>query len=197
MKGGDLYAQMGTTRIRDTYPNIQLMEELVEKLYPQSAEELALRISSASAGLLAGTMRVVGQQLGWDKVDWVSKAAFRDLGEGMARRAEAIGVDLPKDTRALAVVFITALYDCLPGFNFEIREFTIGRTSMRIFGVSSFFKAAKEQHIDSHISWPVIGAFFEGVARQLGVACYVHVYADRLDSDGRCDYRATFTLMWM
>ena len=85
----------------------------------------------------------------------------------------------------------------MPGLSFEVKEFSIGQTSMRIFGICSYYKAVRGLNIHSNISWPVLGAFFEGVARQLGVACYVHVYADRLEADGECEYRATFTLMWM
>jgi hypothetical protein len=66
---------------------------------------------------------------------------------------------------------------------------------MRFFGVCRYFRIAKKLNIESHISWPVLIPFFEGIAQQIGVECKVEMEIRKLEDDGRCDYLAKFTLI--
>lgn len=189
------YEEMKSNRGKDKYPNKELEEYLVDKIFPNSAEELALKLSNVTAGFYGFTLKHIGQQCGWDKVDSISRSLFRDLGQLKAIEAQESGMDIPKDTRALAVIIISAVYTSSPEYNFEFFKYSPEETVMRIFGTSRYFRIAKKLNIEAHISWPVLIPFFEGIAQQMGVECKVEMEIRKLEDDGRCDYLAKFTLI--
>jgi len=190
-----LYEEMKDIRGKDKYLNKELEEHLVDKIFPKAAEELVLKLSNVTAGFYGFTLKHIGHQCGWDKVDSISKSLFRELGQLKAIEAQESGIDIPKDTRALAIISISAIYTSSPEYNFEFFKYSPEETVMRYFGLSRYFRIAKKLNIESHISWPVLIPFFEGIAQQIGVECEVEMEIRKLEDDGRCDYLARFTLI--
>lgn len=49
--------------------------------------ELTLSLSNVTAGFYGFTLEYAGQQCGWDKVDSISRALFRELGKLKTKEA--------------------------------------------------------------------------------------------------------------
>lgn len=195
MTGVKLYEGLKGIRGKDGYPDKELEEYLVNKIFPKTALELTLGLSNVTAGFYGFALKHVGQQCGWDKVDSISKSVFRELGQLKTKELHESGIEIPKDTRALAVVFIAAVYNASPEYNFEFQKYTPEETIMRILGASRYFRIARKLGIEAHISWPVLVPFFEGIAQQTGIECKVEIETRKLEDDGRCDCLARFTLI--
>ncbi len=195
MIGVKLYKELEDLRGRDKYPSKELEEHLVNRIFPKTTEELALVLSNVTAGFFGFTLKSIGQQCGWDKVDSIAKSLFRELGQLKTKEAIEKGVEVPRDTRALAVVSITAIYTSSPEYNFEVLEYKPEETVIRIFGASRYFRIAKKLNIERYISWPILIPFFEGIAQQIGRECKIEMETKKLEDDGRCDSLVRFTLV--
>lgn len=188
------FKQMKSIRAEDKYPNKDLEKHIIDKIFPKDAEELALKLSNVTAGFYGFALKNIGQQCDWDKVDSISKSLFKELGQLKTIEAQEKGVDIPKDTRALAIIFISAVYTSSPEYNFEFFKYTPEETVMRIFGASRYFRIAKKLNIETHISWPVLIPFFEGIAQQVGIECKIEMDRRKFEDNGRCDCLARFIL---
>ncbi len=189
------YEEMKRIRGKDKYPDKEIEEHLLEKIFPKTVDELALRLSNVTAAFYGFTLKHIGHQCGWDKVDSISKSLFRELGQLKTVEIQEREVDMPRDTRALAIVLISTIYTSSPEYNFEFLKYTPEETVVRIFGSCRYFRIAKKLNIETHISWPNIIPFFEGVAQQAGVECKVEMEIRKLEDDGICDYLTRFTLI--
>ena len=189
-----VYNEMEMLRGKDKYPGSSLEEHIISKIFPDSAETLALKLSNVTAGFYGFLLKHVGLQCGWDKVDDISKSLFRELGNLKAAEAIENNVEIPNDTRALAIVFITAVFTSSPEYNFEFMEYAPEKTVMRIFGACRYYRIAKKLNIASHLTWPTLTAFFEGIAEYFEISCNITMEVKDIHDDGKCDYLATFIL---
>ncbi len=190
-----LYEELKVSRGKDKYPSKELEEHLLNRIFPKTAEELALVLSNVTASFYGYTLKHIGKQCGWDKVDSISKSLFREIGQLKTNEAIQRGVEVPRDSRAPAIVFISAIYTSSPEFNFEILKYDPKETVMRIFGASRYLRIARKLNIDGYLSWPVLISFFEGIAQQVGIECKVEMETKMLEDDGRCDCLARFILV--
>jgi CRP-like cAMP-binding protein len=192
--GRKIYAEVQGIRNLDNYPDEEVKAYLVDKTFPKSAEEMTLRLSNVSAAFYGLMLKHVGERFGWNEVDALSKAVFRDLGRLKTREALENGIDVPKDCRAPIVVFITAVHSASPEYNFDVFEYLPDNTVIRVFGVSRYDRIAKKLEIEQHLNWPELVPFFEGVAEELGVKCKVESDLKELGEGGRYDCTYRFTL---
>lgn len=190
-----LYSEMQGIRGKDKYPDEQLEAYLVEKIFPKTTEDLTLRLSNVVAAFYGFILEHVGQQFGWKAMDDVSRTVFRELGQLKTREALERGVDIPRDSRAPTMVFITAVFTASPEYNFEIVKFTPEETVLRVCGISRYDRVAKMLKIEEHLTWPVVTPFFEGVAQELGIQCNIDIDGRGLGSEGQCDCYFTFSLL--
>ena len=195
MANAKFYEQLKNIRAEDKFPNQELEKQIIDKIFPKDAEELSLKLSNVTAGFYGFVLKNVGKQCGWDKVDSISKSLFIELGQLKTIEAQEKCIDIPKDTRALAIIFISAVYTSSPEYKFEIFKLTPEETLMRIFGASRYYRIAKELNIETHISWPVLIPFFEGIARQVGIECKIEIDSKILENNGRYNYLARFILI--
>ncbi len=195
MTGVKLYEELRVFRGKDKYPSAELEEYLVDRIFPKTAEELALVLSNVTAGFYGFTLKHIGKQCGWDRVDSISKSLFREIGGLKTKEAIERGVEVPRDARGLAVICISAIYTSSPEFNFEILKYEPEETLMRLFGASRYFRIARRLDIDRYLSWPVLIPFFEGIAQQIGIKCKVEMETKKLEDGGECDCLARFTLV--
>jgi len=188
-----IYAEMQGIRAKDSYPNEEVKAYLVEKTFPKSAEEMTLKLSNVSAAFYGLMLAHIGDRFGWREADAISKAVFRKLGQLKTREALELGVDVPKDSRAPALVFITAVHSASPEYNFEVFEYLPDETVIRVFGVSRYDRIAKKLDIERYLSWPELLPFLEGVAEEMGIKCKVEGELKELGEEGRynCVYRIT------
>jgi hypothetical protein len=189
-----VYGEMQGIRAKDVYPDEELKAYLVDKTFPKSAEEMTLKLSNVSAAFYGLTLANVGERFGWKEADAISKAVFRRLGQLKTKEALEIGVDVPKDSRAPALVFITAVHSASPEYNFEVLEYLPEVTAIRVFGVSRYDRIAKKLDIERHLTWPELVPFFEGVAHEMGFKCTVQAELKELGEEGRYDCLYKFTL---
>ena len=188
-----VYGEMQGIRAKDIYPDEEVKAYLVEKTFPKSAEDMTLKLSNVSAAFYGLTLANVGERFGWKEADAISKAVFRRLGQLKTKEALEVGVDVPKDSRAPALVFITAVHSASPEYNFEVLEYLPEVTAIRVFGISRYDRIAKKLDIERHLTWPELIPFFEGVAHEMGIKCTVQGELKELGEEGRydCVYRFT------
>jgi CRP-like cAMP-binding protein len=191
--GRRIYGEMQGIRAADIYPDEEVKAQLVEKTFPKSAEEMTLKLSNVSAAFYGLLLAHVGDRFGWREADAISKSVFRRLGQLKTREALELGVDIPKDSRAPALVFITAVHSASPEYNFEVFEYLPEETVIRVFGVSRYDRIAKKLDIERYLTWPELVPFFEGAAEEMGVSCNVEGDLKELGEEGRyeCIYRFT------
>lgn len=191
--GRKLYAEMQNIRAKDVYPDEEVKAFLVEKTFPKSAEDMTVKLSNVTAAFYGLTLANVGERFGWKEADAVSKAVFRRLGQLKTKEALELGVDLPRDSRAPVLVFITAVHSASPEYNFEVLEYLPDETTIRVFGISRYDRIAKALNIERHLTWPELLPFFEGAAEELGIKCKVQGELKELGEQGRydCIYRVT------
>ncbi|MGD0230681.1 MAG: hypothetical protein ABSC19_10030 [Syntrophorhabdales bacterium] len=188
------YERMKGMRGKDTYPDADLEQHLVGTVYPPNAEVLARKLSNVTAAFYGIGLKHLGLQCGWDKVDTVSKDLFHELGHLKAAEAREMGVSIPPDSRALAMVFVTAVYTSSPEYNFAFLSYTPEETVVRIFGACRYYRIAKSLNIAGYLTWPTLTPFFEGIAEELRIPCSVEMKVNSLEDDGACDYLATFVM---
>jgi CRP-like cAMP-binding protein len=157
--GRRIYSEVQGIRAKDTYPDEEVKAELVEKTFPKSAEDMTLKLSNVSAAFYGLLLEDVGQRFGWSEVDTFSKSVFTKLGRLKTAEALELGIDVPKDSRALVLVFITAVHSASPEYNFEVIEYLPEETVVRVFGISRYDRIAKEMGIECKI---------EGDLKELG-----------------------------
>ena len=188
-----VYGEMQGIRAKDIYPDEEVKAYLVDKTFPKSAEDMTLKLSNVSAAFYGLTLANVGERFGWKEADAISKAVFRRLGQLKTKEALEVGVDVPKDSRAPALVFITAVHSASPEYNFEVLEYLPEVTAIRVFGISRYDRIAKKLDIERHLTWPELIPFFEGVAHEMGIKCMVQGELKELGEEGRydCVYRFT------
>lgn len=191
--GRRIYGEMQGIRAQDVYPDEEVKVSLLEKTFPKSAEDMTLKLSNVTAAFYGLTLANVGERFGWKEADAISKSVFRKLGQLKTKEALALGVDLPRDARAPALVFITAVHSASPEYNFEVLEYLPGETTIRVFGISRYDRIAKSLDIERHLTWPELIPFFEGAAEELGIKCKVQAELKELGEQGRyeCIYRCT------
>jgi CRP-like cAMP-binding protein len=189
--GRRIYGEMQGIRAKDIYPDEEVKAFLVERTFPKSAEDMTLKLSNVTAAFYGLTLANVGERFGWKEADAISKSVFRKLGQLKAKEALELGVDLPRDTRAPALVFITAVHSASPEYNFEVLEYLPDETTIRVFGISRYDRVAKTLNIERHLTWPELVPFFEGAAEELCVKCKVQAELKELGEQGRyeCFYR--------
>ena len=178
-------------RAKDIYPDEEVKAFLIEKTFPKSAEDMTLKLSNVTAAFYGLTLANIGERFGWKEADAISKAVFRRLGQLKTKEALELGVDLPRDTRAPVLVFITAVHSASPEYNFEVLEYLPGETTIRVFGISRYDRIAKALNIERHLTWPELVPFFEGSAQELSIRCKVQAELKELGEEGRyeCFYR--------
>ncbi|NIO38982.1 MAG: hypothetical protein GTO41_01530 [Burkholderiales bacterium] len=108
--------------------------------------------------------------------------------------AKDLGIDVPKDTRALALVFITAVHSASPEYNFEVLEYLPEETIVRVFGISRYDRIAKKLDIEKHLTWPELIPFFEGIAKEMAIECKIEGDLKELGEGGRYECMYKFTL---
>ncbi len=182
-----LYSEMQTIR------GEQLEAYLVEKVFPRTTEVLTLRLSNVVAAYYGFILEHVGEQFGWKAMDDISRTVFRELGQFKTREALERGLDVPRDSRAPSMVFITAVFTASPEYNFEFVKYTPEETVLRVCGLSRYDRIAKRLGIEQHLTWPVLTPFFEGVAQELNMDCKIEIDGRGLGEEGRCDCYFTFT----
>lgn len=189
--GRRIYSEVQGIRASDIYPDEEVKAHLVDKTFPKSAEDMTLRLSNVSAAFYGLMLKHVGQTYGWSEVDGLSRRVFRDLGRLKTREALEEGVSVPKDCRAPAVVFITAVHSASPEYNFHVIEYLPDDTLIRVFGTSRYDRIAKKLDIEQHLTWPELTPFFEGIAEELGIDCKIETDLKELGVDGHydCMYR--------
>jgi len=193
--GRRVYGEMQAIRAKDAYPDEEVKAHLLDKTFPTSAEEMTLRLSNVTAAFYGLMLRSVGEQFGWKEADDISKTVFRNLGQLKTREALEGGVDVPKDSRAPAVVFITAVHSASPEYNFEVFEYLPEETAIRVFGVSRYDRIAKKLDIERHLTWPELTPFFEGIAEEMGIRCRIDTDLKALGEGGQYDCTYRFTLL--
>jgi CRP-like cAMP-binding protein len=192
--GRRIYGEMQRIRAKDAYPDEEVKAFLVEKTFPKSVEEMTLKLSNVSAAFYGLMLANVGDRFGWKEADAISKSVFRKLGQLKTKEALELGMDVPRDSRALALVFITAVHSASPEYNFEVFEYLPEETTIRVFGISRYDRIAKKLDIERYLTWPELIPFFEGVAEEMGVRCKIEGDLKELGKEGRYECLYRFTL---
>lgn len=185
--GRRLFGELQNIRSQDIYPDESLKAELLEQTFPVDAECMTLRLSNVTAAFYGVMLKLVGERFGWTEVDLMSRAVFRQVGMLKTREALENGVTVPWDTRACAIVFITAVHSASPEYNINVFEYAPEVNSMRVFGTSRYDRIAKKLDIERHLTWPELTPFFEGIVEELKIDCRVEGVLKELGDQGLYD----------
>ena len=182
-------------RSGDIYPSQELQKELSEKIFPRTPGETIRRLSNVTGAFYGYTLKQAGLHYGWETIDALSRGLFHDLGSAKSREARDAGIDLPQDTRALAIVIITAIFTSSPEYIFSTVTYRPQETAFRLKGTCRYYRIARNLNIEGHLTWPVLVPFFESVGHDCGFSSTIETTIDRLDDDGACDlyFRCTLT----
>ncbi|MFC1771470.1 hypothetical protein ACFLZV_06260 [Candidatus Margulisiibacteriota bacterium] len=186
-----LYKEMTNLRGQDLYPDNELENYLVEAIFPKDSNELAIKLSNVTSAFYGLTLKHVGLQCGWDKVDSVSKSLFKELGQLKTREALENNIKIEKDTRGLAQVLISAIFTSSPKYKFSFKKYTPQETIVNIIGTCRYYDIAKKIDIEKNLTWPTLIPFFEGIAEELGIKCDIDIQINKLE-ENYCHYVAVF-----
>lgn len=192
--GRRIYSEVQGIRAKDTYPDEEVKAYLVDRTFPKSAEDMTLKLSNVTAAFYGIMLKHVGLRFGWDEIDPLSRNVFRELGRLKTREALDNGIEVPRDCRALALVFITAVHSASPEYNFHVFEYLPQDTAVRVFGTSRYDRIAKMLDIEEHLTWPELTPFFEGIAEEMDVACKIETDLKVLGEAGSYDCVYRFAL---
>jgi hypothetical protein len=188
MKNPEFYQELSELRSDDVFPDHTFANMLLDNVFPKSSTELAQKLSNVTSAFYGLTLKQIAEHCGKENIDPVSRSLFKELGMLKTQEAMNMQLSIPSDTRALALVLISAIYTSSPEYKFEVKTFKPNITDLRLFGVCRYYRIAKKLNIERYITWPNLVPFFEGVAEQMQINCTIEMKVISLEDDGRCDY---------
>ncbi len=168
--------------------------ELVKILFPKTAPDLALSLSNVTAVFYGTMLQTIGNSIGMDKIDQVSKDFFYNLGQtlGKITKSSTSGqYNLPNDARGIAIALITAIYKASPEYKFEVTHFHKDFTQIDLKGADRYYRIAKSMGFENKLEWPVLHCFMEGINDELKADVDVKSEMLSIKDSGECHERFT------
>jgi hypothetical protein len=188
------YEALRALRANDRYPDAAHRRAWITTLFPAAPEDAVVGLSNVTAAFFGLLLRNA-EAVGGTPVDVLSRALFRDLGRLKAQEVVAKMPSLPRDTRGLAVVLVSAIFTASPEYTFSIDAYAPERTVLHLSGHDRYHRIAAKLGFERRLAWPTLVPFFEGIASELGVSCSVDADVLRLDADSTCEYVFEFSMI--
>lgn len=163
------YKELNEIRGKDNYGNLDLKEELLEKFFPKSPIELTHDLSNVTAAFYGFLLLKSGDLIGYDKINSLSEQLFFELGKLKTNQAVQKVPHLPKDTRAFAIVAISAIFNASPEYQFSIEKFTEEHTIIILTGEDRYHKIASALGLSKYLTWPTLKPFMQAIKSELNL----------------------------
>jgi hypothetical protein len=150
-------------RKNDFYGNSDLEIKLKDLLFPTSTEELTLDLSNVTSAFYGLMLKNIGNEIGLDKIDEISKSTFYDLGKAKSEQCQIKMNNIAKDTTTYFIVLASAIFNASPEYTFKIIEFTKEITIFELNGVDRYLRILKELEISDYVTFPTLIPFMEGI----------------------------------
>lgn len=128
-------------------------------------------------------LKNIGNELGNEKIDNYSKNLFYELGKLKTKQALEMHSKLEKDTRAFAIVLISAIYNASPEYDFNIENYTVEHTTIVLSGVDRYLRILTELGIDSFVTFPTLIPFMNGIKDTLNIDCNIEYTFEKLEKN--------------
>lgn len=160
-------------RKNDYYGTVELEVELQDSLFPSSTEELTLDLSNVTSAFYGLMLKNIGNEIGLDKIDGISKSTFYDLGKAKSSQCETKMEILPKDTRVFFIVLTSAIFNASPEYSFKIIKYSKEKTVFELNGVDRYLRILNELEISNYITFPTLIPFMNGIKDYFEINCKI------------------------
>lgn len=160
-------------RKNDFYGSEELKEELQSLLFPASTMELTLDLSNVTSAFYGLLLKNTGNEIGFDKIDEISKSTFYDLGLAKSSQCANKMNLLPKDTRAFFIVLASAIFNASPEYSFKIIKYSKEKTIFELNGIDRYFRILNELQISDYITFPTLIPFMNGIKDFFEINCRI------------------------
>lgn len=165
-----LLAELEPIRKNDYYGSPELKQELHKALFPSSMEELTLDLSSVTGAFYGLMLKNIGNKIGFDKIDEISKSVFYDLGKTKTKQCSEKMEILPIDTRAFFIVLTSAIFNASPEYTIKVINYTPEKTIFELNGVDRYLRILNQLEISEHITFPTLIPFMNGIKDELNIS---------------------------
>ncbi len=166
-----LLESINSIRGNDIYPSDEIKNEIINSFFPNSTSELVQDLSGVTGAFYGILLKTVGEEFGNSKIDDISKKVFYELGKLKAQQAKEIYPNMPFDTRAFAMVLISAIYNASPEYSFNVIKYDAKHTIIELNGVDRYLRILNQLNISEYVTFPTLIPFFEGIKDSLNINC--------------------------
>lgn len=164
-----LHDQLYDIRGYDVYANHEVKKSLLLSFFPDTIIDMINDMSNVTSAFYGFLLKNIGETLGKEKINEFSEKLFYNLGKLKTEQALIKDAELYRDTRAFAVVAISAIYNASPEYIFSIDEFTAEKTVLTLTGVDRYYRVCHQVGIDEYVKWPTLLPFIEAIKDTLQV----------------------------
>jgi hypothetical protein len=190
----ECYKLVNSLRKDDVFPEELSQEEMINILFPKNAPELALSLSNVTAVFYGNMLQTIGNQIGMDNIDKVSKDFFYNLGKTLGKitiNAMDGKCELPKDARGVTMALMTAIYKASPEYKFNVTHFDKDHSTIELKGDDRYLRVTKQLGFSDKLEWPVLHRFLEGASEELKANVDVKSEMLLAEDSGKCHERFT------
>ncbi len=175
MEQANLLERLKQIRKNDTLNDVAFQKELIEKLFPNTTENLVLDLSNVTSAFYGILLDNIGKEFGYDKIDKVSKTTFYSIGQIKAKQCFEKFKDMPIDSRSFLIVLISAIYNASPEYNFNVIEMGKETTIFELYGVDRYLRVLNNLSISDHIEFPTLSPFMVGIRDFFKLNCKMDI----------------------
>ena len=190
-----LLEELKNLRKNDYYGDPRLKEILQEKLFPASTEELVLDMSGVTAVFYGLLMKNTGIEIGFERIDAISKKTFYDIGLAKSDQCKAKIELQNNDTRAFFIVLASAIFNASPEYSFRIIKYSAEQTIVELHGIDRYFRILNQLGISDHVTFPTLIAFMNGIKDSFEIDCETKIDSEINKVTNEVNYLFDFKLL--
>ncbi|ELM3645124.1 hypothetical protein [Flavobacterium psychrophilum] len=175
MNQENLLERLKELRKNDNLKDVGFQKELIEKLFPETTENLVLDLSNVTSAFYGLLLDNVGKEFGYDKINNISKTTFYNIGQIKAKQCFEKIENMPIDSRSFLIVLISAIYNASPEYNFNVIEFSKEKTIFELYGVDRYLRILNNLSISNHIEFPTLSSFMQGIKDYFKIDCKMNI----------------------
>jgi hypothetical protein len=175
------------------YPSAEFKAEIIDIFFPSDTLSLTKDLSSMSGAYYGLLLKTIGEEFGSHQINKISEKIFFELGKQKAQQAIDIYPMLPRDTRAFAIILVSAIYNSSPEFNFEIIKYRANQTMIEVHGIDRYLRVLTQLGIEGHVTFPTLLPFLKGIREYLNIKCKITHHFQKLlkKSETMCIFNFT------
>jgi hypothetical protein len=184
------YEELLPLRKNDVYSDDVIKKRIIKDFFPESASSLTQDLSNVTSAFYGFLLQKAGVLAGFDNVNSLSEELFYELGKLKTDQACQKMSDLPRDTRAFAIIAISAIFNASPEYIFSVEKFTSDHTIINLSGEDRYHKIASMLGFAEYLQWPTLTPFMRAINDTLNLQSEIYVDLISLNekSETYCKY---------